>query len=107
MQPILPTLLEEFRVALELTSNSIPRHYKFPEAKNVIKVAVGMRRSGKTYFLFQTVRQLLSEGVSLSRILYINFEDGRILPIDHKGMGQMIDAWYTLYPDHHNHCCYE
>lgn len=21
-------------------------------------------------------------------------------------MGQMVDDWYTLYPDHHNHCCY-
>ncbi len=106
MQAILQTLQEEFRAALELTEKSTLRCYKFPEAKNIIKVAVGMRRSGKTYFLFQTIRQLLSEGIALGRVLYINFEDDRILPIDHKAMGQMIDAWYTLYPDNHNHCCY-
>ncbi|MCH9626326.1 MAG: hypothetical protein S4CHLAM123_15220 [Chlamydiales bacterium] len=106
MQAILQTLQEEFQAALKLTEKSTPRRYKFPEAKNIIKVAVGMRRSGKTYFLFQTIRQLISEGIDLARILYINFEDDRILPMDHKAMGQMIDAWYTLYPDNHNHCCY-
>ncbi len=103
---ILETLQEEFETALALTAKSVHRNYKFPEAKNVIKVAVGMRRSGKTYFLFQTIRELLSEGLPKSRVLYLNFEDDRILPIDHKAMGRMIDAWYTLYPDNHNHCCY-
>jgi len=103
---ILQTLTEEFQAALTATEKSTPRNYKFPEAKNVIKVAVGMRRSGKTYFLFQTIRQLLAEGLSLDRVLYINFEDNRLLPLDHKAMGQMIDAWYTLNPSNHNHCCY-
>src|ERR1700730_11331698 len=106
MSSILPTLQEEFRAALAATENSTYRSYAFSEAKNVIKVAIGMRRSGKTYFLFQTVRQLISEGIHADRILYINFEDDRILPIDHKAMGKMVDAWYSLYPDNHNHCCY-
>lgn len=106
MLSILQTLQEEFRTALTLTEKSTHRDYQFPEAKNIIKVAIGMRRSGKTFFLFQTIRQLLSQGLALDRILYINFEDDRILPIDHKAMGQMIDAWYTLYPENHNHCCY-
>lgn len=72
----------------------------------MIKVAIGMRRSGKTYFLFQTVRDLLAKKVPLHRILYINFEDDRVLPLDYKKMGQMIDAWYTLHPENHNQCCY-
>ena len=106
MESILQTLQEEFHSALTLTEKSVPRSYKFPEAKNVIKVAIGMRRSGKTYFLFQTIRELLAEGIPLERILYLNFEDDRILPIDHKAMGKLIDMWYTLSPDNHNHCCY-
>src|SRR3972149_6003357 len=106
MKDILQTLEEEFQAALKLTEKSISRHYKFPEAKNIIKIAIGMRRSGKTYFLFQTIRQLVAENVALDRILYINFEDDRILPIDHKAKGQMIDTWYTLNSDNHNHCCY-
>jgi predicted AAA+ superfamily ATPase len=106
MEPILQTLQAEFHTALSLTAKSTPRNYKFPEAKNLIKVAIGMRRSGKTYFLFQTIRELLSQEIDLNRILYLNFEDDRILPMDHKAMGQLIDAWYTLYPDNHDRCCY-
>src|SRR5581483_3636158 len=106
MQPLLETLQEEFRVALKQTSQSIHRNYSFPEAKNMIKVAVGMRRAGKTYFLFQTIRKLVSDDLPLDRILYINFEDDRLLPLNQKMMGQLIDAWYTLYPENHNHLCY-
>ena len=106
MQPLIQTLQEEFHAAIRVTEKSTPRDYAFPAATNVIKVAVGMRRSGKTYFLFQTIRNLLSEGVPIDRILYLNFEDNRILPLDHKTMGQMIDAWYTLHPDNHDQVCY-
>ncbi len=103
---LLEAIQEEFRATLILSEKSIHRAYQFPEATKMIKVAIGMRRSGKTYFLFQTVRQLLLDDVSLDHILYINFEDDRILPMDYKAMGKMIDSWYTLYPDNHNHCCY-
>jgi uncharacterized protein len=103
---VLQTLQAEFHQTLSLTEKSTPRIYTFPEAKNLIKIAVGMRRSGKTYFLFQTIRKLLSKKIALECILYLNFEDDRILPMDHKAMGQLIDAWYTLYPENHNRCCY-
>ena len=106
METVLQTLQDEFQENLELTKSSTPRDYKFPEARNMIKVAIGMRRSGKTYFLYQTIRTLVSEGLSLNHILYLNFEDDRILPLDSKAMGKMIDLWYTLHPDNHNHCCY-
>lgn len=106
LQVILQTLQEEFQTTLALTRESIPRNYTFPKSKNIIKVAVGMRRVGKTYFLFQTIRQFLIEGIPAETILYINFEDDRILPLDHKTMGQLIDAWYTLYPENHDRCCY-
>lgn len=107
MESILQTLQEEFHAALSLTEKSTPRLYKFPEAQNLIKVAVGMRRSGKTYFLFQTIRELLSEKkIPLERVLYLNFEDDRILPMDYKAMGRLIDSWYTLYPQNHSYECY-
>ena len=106
MEQILQVLQEEFHSTILLTEKSTPRSYQFPEAKNLIKVAIGMRRSGKTYFLFQTIRELLANQIELKRILYLNFEDDRILPMDSKVMGQMIDAWYTLNPDNHDHCCY-
>ena len=106
MSSILQTLQEEFREALLRTEGSTPRDYRFPEARNIIKVAIGMRRSGKTYFLYQTMRELVADAVPLERILYLNFEDDRLLPMDHKAMGKMIDDWYTLNPNNHDVCCY-
>lgn len=106
MSEMIKTLQNEFHETLEKTRTSTFRDYKFPKAQNMIKVAVGMRRSGKTYFLYQTIRELLSEGIPLERILFINFEDDRLQPMNYKKMGEMIDDWYSMYPDNHNHCCY-
>lgn len=106
MQGILQTLQEEFRAALASVNKSVPRQYLFPGASNVIKVAVGMRRSGKTYFLFQTIQQLLQTDIPIETVFYLNFEDNRLLPMDHKAMGRLVDEWYTLYPENHHRCCY-
>jgi len=35
-------------------------------------VVIGMRRSGKTYALFQEMQRLLAEGVPRDRLLYMN-----------------------------------
>lgn len=106
MENFLQILQEEFRAVLEKTLNSTHRYYQFPKAKDLAKVAIGIRRSGKTYFLFQTMRELISQDISIDRLLYLNFEDDRLLPIDQKKMGEMVDALYTLNPNLHNHRCF-
>lgn len=106
MEQFLQVLQEEFRASLKKTINSTIRNYRFPEAKNLAKVAIGIRRSGKTYFLFQTVRELISQHFPIDHMLYLNFEDNRLLPLDQKKMGEMVDALYTLQPDLHDHKCF-
>lgn len=106
MENFLQILQEEFRASLNKTANSTIRLYHFPEAKDLAKIAIGIRRSGKTYFLFQTMRELISQHIAMDRLLYLNFEDDRLLPIDQKKMGEMIDALYTLQPDLHNQRCF-
>lgn len=106
MEQFLEILQEEFKDALSKTENAIRRDYRFPEANGLAKVAIGIRRSGKTYFLFQTMHELIAQGVPLERILYLNFEDDRLLPIDQKKMGEMVDGLYSLNPSLHNHHCY-
>jgi len=106
MISLIGILQEEFQQILIEKSKNTFRFYEFPKAPGVIKVAIGMRRSGKTCFLWQTIRSYISEGIAPDRILYINFEDDRILPMDFKAMGQLIDAWYTLHPKNHEERCY-
>ncbi len=106
MEKFLSVLQEEFRKNLSATAGSVVRSYQFPKGKDLAKVAIGIRRSGKTYFLFQTMRELLSQDIIIDRLLYLNFEDDRLLPVDQKKMGEMVDALYTLNPDLHNHRCF-
>ena len=106
MRDLLETLLEEAFVIVTKAQNCTNRQYKFPEAENMIKVAIGMRRSGKTYFLYQQINELLNQGVDKKQILLVNFEDDRLLPMDAKEMGKLLDAFYGLYPENHNRQCY-
>lgn len=106
MEDFLPTLREEFRSTLSKTAESISRDYHFPQITNLAKVAIGMRRSGKTYFLFQTMRELLSQGISIDQLLYLNFEDERLLPLHQKKMGELIDSLYTQTPALHQQRCF-
>jgi len=105
MHKILPTLLEEFKDKMSSFSGGVKREVTFPDIENKIFVAIGMRRVGKTYFLFQKIAELLKT-VPLSRILYINFEDDRLRPIDQEKLRNLIDAFYTLHPENHDNQCY-
>ncbi len=103
---LVETLLEEFHDILAETQNTTPRNFSFPAAETMIKVAIGVRRCGKTYFLYQFIHELLNQGILLERILFINFEDDRLLPMDQKSLATLLDSFYTLYPDNHQHRCY-
>lgn len=71
---LLPIFISEFQQKLALVKQGVPRTARFPEAPNKIKVAIGMRRVGKTYFMLQKIQQLLDEGVPVNQILYLNLE---------------------------------
>ncbi len=57
-----------------------PRHIRLPRLPGKIDTVIGMRRSGKTWFLFQVISDLLSKGRPIESILYLNLEDERLLP---------------------------
>lgn len=103
---ILQILLGEFYDKIGRLNDLVPRDCQFAEAPNKIKVAIGMRRSGKTYFLYQHIIGMLSRGVDRQTILYINFEDDRLLPLDERKLAKLVDAFYELYPENHDRKCY-
>ena len=106
MKELLLSLLDEFRDNLSKIKDSIPRDFVFSRINNKIKVAIGMRRAGKTYMLLQTAYSLIQQGVDLHQILFIDFEDDRILPCDQKTLDTMLEDFYSLYPENHNRICY-
>lgn len=103
---LIQTLVAEFHEKLDTFHQLIKRETRFPHVSNKILVTIGMRRTGKTHFIFQHIYSLIQKNVSRNHILYINFEDDRLYPLTEKKLGEVIDSFYTLYPDNHNHLCY-
>ena len=77
--------------------NVVQRDYEIPLATKKIVSLIGVRRSGKTYLLYETIKKL-REDIDKKNILYINFEDDRLFPIILEDLDQLIEAYYELYP---------
>lgn len=103
---MLQALLGEFNTKLGLVKDLVIRDIQFPDAPSKIKVAIGMRRTGKTYFLYQKILKMIEDGVDRTRILYINFEDDRLLPLNQQKLAKLVDSFYSLYPENHEKKCY-
>lgn len=106
MLEIIETLNDELRDSLEELDDALPRETTFLEIKNKISVAIGMRRTGKTNLMLTTIKTLLRQGIPLTRILYVDFEDDRLLPLTQQKLANLIDGFYTRYPENHNNECY-
>ena len=57
----------------------ISRDYDLEE--NVNYCFVGIRRTGKSYMMYQQIHNLMNDGISSLQIVYVNFEDERLLEI--------------------------
>ncbi len=80
MNPILKTLLYEWRD--RKLPNRVLRDIEIDVAKrpdNNATVITGFRRVGKTYLVFAAIEKLLQEHTR-EDVVYINFEDERLLP---------------------------
>lgn len=80
--------IEQFEVlnrAIELESNA---NY----------VIVGIRRAGKSYQMFQDIKNKISSSqISNKDYLYINFEDERISSITCEELNQILESYFELY----------
>lgn len=72
--------------------------------KRVIAI-IGPRRAGKTYSMFQLIKQI-GKKIPKNRILYIDFEDDRLINADVKDMRNMINIFYEIYPENKNNKVY-
>lgn len=56
----------------------------------------GLRRAGKSYFLYQIIQTLYNAN-NYEDILLVNFEDERLLEVTHKDLNLILEAYYELY----------
>jgi len=76
----------------------IERQLVIPDTTKVISL-IGPRRAGKTFYFYQLIYNLLKNNIDPTLILYINFEDDRILPLQSSDLNAILEAYYELYPE--------
>jgi len=88
-------ILENQRTDLPVVTK---RKVQVPLDAPLIISLVGARRSGKTFLLYDLMRSLMAYGIVRDKILFINFEDERLI-FDASNLDLIIQAYSELYPD--------
>lgn len=71
-----------------------------PSIPGKVHAVIGMRRAGKTTFLFQCLADRLAAGVARERLVYFNFEDERLGGLQAADLGVILDEYYREFPQH-------
>lgn len=100
MKQIIRDLIVDFHA----TSIKIPSHrlIEFPNFPNEVRkafVLIGMRRCGKTWSLYQHMHDLMEKGIQKKQLLYLNFEDERLIDMTVKDFQTILDVYFELYPE--------
>lgn len=82
-----------------------PRLLEIPVNLKKIIALTGVRRSGKTFQLYNVINRLIKQKIKLKNILYFNFEDERI---DKNTfiLNNIIESYQELYPEINLGNCY-
>lgn len=96
MTTVLETLIGEFleRPLPALTTRDV----RMPDVPNMANVLIGMRRSGKTYLMYQEMQRLLDLGVDRRRILHLNLEDDRLGRPTTETLSEALETFFRLSP---------
>ena len=82
--------------------NLVERECRVPKIPNKVYAVIGMRRSGKTYYLYQTMKHFLEQGIDRFRLVYFNFEDERLADMTFRDLHWISDEYYAMYPEARN-----
>ena len=76
----------------ELVGENRPQYKHLVDSIGVreITIITGVRRSGKSTLLYQMIRNLLHQGINPKQILFVNFDDKKLLPYS-------LDEVYQCY----------
>ena len=77
-----------------------------PQPFNLVHIITGIRRCGKTFYAFQWINRLLSQGVGRERIFYFNFSDDRLRPAPPSLMNDVIEEYWRQVPEARSSGCY-
>ena len=80
----------------------VPRRSSVSVLPGKATACVGVRRCGKSTFLFQLMQKLVDAGVPRQNLLYLNFFDDRLHGLQQRDPGLILEAYFSLYPEKKN-----
>lgn len=75
------------------------RDVRLPAVERKAIAVLGMRRTGKTTFLWQVLSDRLAVGTPREGLVYFSFEDERLAGMEAADLGLVLEEYYRLYPD--------
>jgi uncharacterized protein len=95
MKNVLKTIIADFQTTR--LRSSLKRNIELPVDSGTIISVIGVRRSGKTFLLYETIKRIVENDVPKKNILYINFEDERLM-LEQDQLDLILQAYQELYP---------
>ena len=96
MEKVFEELIAEFQEG-EIP-DLIERELKIPYHLRKIFVIYGLRRAGKTYYLYYLIKEFLKKGLTKKEIFYFDFEDERLEGIQTKDLSKILELYYKINP---------
>lgn len=75
------------------------RDVRLPKLPNKAVAVIGMRRSGKTSFLWQELARRHAETGGRDGLLYFSFEDERLAGMAAGDLGLVVEEYFRLAPE--------
>ncbi len=60
-------------------------------------VFVGVRQAGKSYMLYQRMQQIIKAGTKVEDIVYVNFDDERLMGMTAMDFDLILQAYHSMY----------
>lgn len=94
------------QIILDFKDFEIPEHIIQRDLKiksNIpIKRAItimGPRRCGKTYYFYSLIQDIIKNGIGKDKILYVNFENPKLVGAEMKDLQSLMEAFFEMYPE--------
>ncbi|MDZ4197931.1 MAG: ATP-binding protein [Kiritimatiellia bacterium] len=93
-------LLEKLVEGVTADSPALTRRdVRLPRIPNKAMAVIGMRRSGKSTFLWQCLSDRIAAGAPRAAQVYINFEDDRLGPLGTPDLDRLLESYFERYPE--------
>lgn len=70
-----------------------------PKESQKIQTVIGARRVGKTYVMYNKIKELEAGGISRKQMIFINFESPLLSELSFKEVRDIIEIHWSLYPE--------